>query len=180
MPEMPFPSKTAPVGAAGARAAFSPSLIGKFHHPVSLYRQPPEAPDVFIDEFEAATAYRLKGALRMQLGEPPALVNFLQRGFPFSVSAALHFIDEKFGLDSSVNPAVLKNAASSATPAVVAVATGTSSSLRKPLWAELEAILLEGGLMLPRNAAAALAVSDAQRTAVALRDAVSHFALRMA
>ena len=95
----------------------------------------------------------------------------------------LHFLDEKFGLDSSTNPAVLRSI--STVPAAVATAAAangaaatTAAATGKPLYVQLEEMLQEGGLMLP--AATAAAATEAQRQEVAERDAVSHFALRIA
>ena len=64
----------------------------------------------------------------------------------------LHFLDEKFGLDSSANPGVLRAAPS--TPAAAAAAAGSDGAAAKPLYIQLEEMLQEGGLMLPLAAAA--------------------------
>ncbi|KAL8441922.1 hypothetical protein Emag_006800 [Eimeria magna] len=129
------------------------TLLGRFPHAIGVYGQLPPFANTKVDVFEAATAHRLR---------------------------VLHFLDEKYGLDSSTNPAVLRssNAAPAAAAAAAAAANGAAAAAAKPLYIQLEEMLQEGGLMLPPAAAAT--ATETQRQQVAERDAVSHFALRIA
>ncbi|KAL8427751.1 hypothetical protein Efla_004083 [Eimeria flavescens] len=135
--------------------AFRPlTLLGRFPHAIGVYGQLPPSACTQVDAFEAATAHRLR---------------------------VLHFLDEKFGLDSSTNPSVLRS--SNAVPAAAAAAAGNggpaaATAAAKPLYLQLEEMLQEGGLMLPPATAAT--ATEAQRREVAEMDAVSHFALRIA
>ncbi|CDJ59207.1 DNA primase, large subunit, putative [Eimeria maxima] len=141
---------TMPYPSRPAEAHRPLSLLGRFPHPVGVYGQHPPAIVTQVDSFESATAHRLR---------------------------VLHFLDEKFGLDSSTNPSVLR--AASSTPAAAAVAAGNDAGAgAKPLYIQLEEMLQEGGLMLPLAAAAT--ATEQQRREVAERDAMSHFALRVA
>ncbi|OEH74599.1 hypothetical protein cyc_00411 [Cyclospora cayetanensis] len=124
-------------------------LLGRFPHPISVYGQIPSSPSAQVDVFEAATAHRLR---------------------------VLHFLDEKFGLDSSTNPALLRS--TPGTPAAAAGAVAPTATPTKPLYVQLEEMLQEGGLMLPPAASAT--ATEAQRQEVSERDCVSHFALRLA
>ncbi|KAL8431858.1 hypothetical protein ACSSS7_004987 [Eimeria intestinalis] len=131
------------------------TLLGRFPHAIGVYGHLPPFANTQVDVFEAATAHRLR---------------------------VLHFLDEKFGLDSSTNPAVLRTS-SNATPAAAAAAAAAvngaaSAAAAKPLYVQLEEMLQEGGLMLPPAVAAT--APESKRQQVAERDAISHFALRIA
>ncbi|CDI78803.1 DNA primase, large subunit, putative [Eimeria praecox] len=127
------------------------NLLGRFTHPIGVYGQLPPAVNTQVDVFESATAHRLR---------------------------VLHFLDEKFGLDSSTNPAVLRAAPSTPAAAAAAAAAANDAAAAKPLYIQLEEMLQEGGLMLPLAAAAT--ATEQQRREIAERDAMSHFALRIA
>ncbi|CBZ50200.1 putative DNA primase, large subunit [Neospora caninum Liverpool] len=131
-------------------AAYTYDLLGRFPHPISLYQHLPELSAIPVSAFEEVAVQRLR---------------------------VLNFLHEKFGAETSLSPAILRDSGSRK----AASAPATAGSVRAPTAeVQLKELLEEAGFMLGRPVGGAPAPSPDLRQAVAMRDAISHFALRLA
>ncbi|PFH35469.1 DNA primase, large subunit [Besnoitia besnoiti] len=140
------------LGLPGGGGAYTYDLIGRFPHPISLYQHLPDVSAVPVSAFEEAAVQRLR---------------------------VLNFLHEKFGAETSLNPALLREQGAAKAPA-----SGVAGGRVATAEFQLKQLLEETGLMLARaplsGAPAAAPPAAEQRHAVAMRDAISHFALRLA
>ncbi|ESS29921.1 DNA primase, large subunit [Toxoplasma gondii RUB] len=129
-------------------------LLGRFPHPISLYQHLPHLSTIPVKALEEVAVQRLR---------------------------VLNFLHEKFGAETSLSPALLREMGARK-PNTTPAACAAPGSLRAPTAeAELKQLLEEAGLMLARPVGGAAPAPSPELTqAVAMRDAISHFALRLA
>ncbi|PHJ24524.1 dna large subunit, partial [Cystoisospora suis] len=168
-------------------------LIGsKFAHPLSLYQHLPDTSSVPLSTFEEITVNRLR------------VLNFLHEKFGTETSLSPSFLRGDHTLSSRGRPSLssssasssstVKNASAASSPGSIGMGSSLSSGghqQRTTGEGELKELLIETGLMLDISAGVGRGTgavggslvgsvyTPEQRRKLAMRDAISHFALRL-